>query len=208
MPFEPEDDSNEASLRLDTRMGVRPMADVETLTYSPLWDGDADATVTVSVEELYQAERTLVNGTGDEGTAALAAEGTQIYTVRHTTYTNGVAGAVLTAKFATFDAATEIVAQGYTNVYDGVSHTVSVTVPGMDAAANPTLVRYALAEEGPYLAPGERFTFKDVINTSVWYCVGSPDCGSTRAQGFASRRALRRSCTVRCGAEMRVRPWT
>ena len=83
-----------APFRLDTRTGTRESGGVETLTYSSLWDGDADATVTIAQDGTALAEG--LTGEGEQPWNVLKA-GT--YTLTHSTLTNGVVGKVETAMF-------------------------------------------------------------------------------------------------------------
>ena len=83
-----------APFRLDTRTGTRESGGVETLTYSSLWDGDADATVTIAQDGTALAEG--LTGEGEQPWNVLKA-GT--YTLTHSTLTNGVVGKVESATF-------------------------------------------------------------------------------------------------------------
>ena len=83
-----------APFRLDTRTGVRESGGVETLTYSSLWDGGVDATVTIAQDGV-----ALVEGLTGEGERVWNVQKAGTYVLTHTTYTNGVAGKVETATF-------------------------------------------------------------------------------------------------------------
>ncbi len=101
--------------------------------YSPLWSGDAGTTVDVTLEGYYTGEQTIVDGASIEGAQRWEEDRIGVYTFTHTTYTNGVAGEVLSAKFELVagswfvtnivGAATNVVpkvqATGYEGVYDG-----------------------------------------------------------------------------------------
>ena len=84
--------SNEA--RLDCRTGDRVSAGTEELTFSNLWDGDADATVTI-----VQDGAAIFTGLTGEGVKTWSVDRNGRYVLTHTTYTNGVAGKVETAVF-------------------------------------------------------------------------------------------------------------
>ena len=72
---------------LDTRIGVRESKRVETLAYSSLWDGDANATVTITQDGVK-----LVEGLVGEGERIWNVSHNGSYKLTHTTYTNGIAG--------------------------------------------------------------------------------------------------------------------
>ena len=74
--------------------GIRPSTGDETLTYSDLWDGGNDVTVTLAQEGVPLAE-----GLTGEGERAWSVARNGTYTLTHTTYTNGVAGKIETAAF-------------------------------------------------------------------------------------------------------------
>ena len=83
-----------AEMVLDLRTGPRASGGDETLAFSSLWDGGADATVTIAQDGVAIAE----NLAGEGGQAwSVPYNGT--YELTHVTYTNGVAGKVETAKF-------------------------------------------------------------------------------------------------------------
>ena len=79
---------------LDTRTGIRESVGVETLAYSSLWEGDANATVTIAQDGVAIAE-----GLTGEDTYAWSVQKAGTYVLTHTTYTNGVAGKVESATF-------------------------------------------------------------------------------------------------------------
>ena len=84
--------SNE--FRVDTRTGDRLSAGTEELTFSNLWDGDAEATVTIE-----QDGAAIYEGLSGEGVKTWTVDRNGRYVLTHTTYTNGVAGKVETAVF-------------------------------------------------------------------------------------------------------------
>ena len=149
--------------------GIRPSMGDETLTYSDLWDGGNDVTVTLAQEGVPLAE-----GLTGEGERAWSVARNGTYTLTHTTYTNGVAGRVETATFVVtgrdvpFGAA-DVSVEGYTGVYDGRPHGIGVTVAEGIAgvakkyATNPSAV---FTEELP--------TIKDVGSLTVWCEISAP----------------------------------
>ena len=149
--------------------GIRPSMGDETLTYSDLWDGGNDVTVTLAQEGVPLAE-----GLTGEGERAWSVARNGTYTLTHTTYTNGVAGRVETATFVVtgrdvpFGAA-DVSVEGYTGVYDGRPHGIGVTVAEGIAgvakkyATNPSAV---FTEEPP--------TIKDVGSLMVWCEISAP----------------------------------
>ena len=149
--------------------GIRPSAGDETLTYSGLWDGGDDATVTIAQEGVPLAE-----GLAGEGERAWSVARNGTYTLTHTTYTNGVEGKVGTATFIVtgrdvpFGVA-DVSVGGYTGVYDGQPHGIDVTVAegivgvAKRYAANPSAV---FTEEPP--------TITDVGALTVWCEISAP----------------------------------
>ena len=143
--------------------GIRPSTGDETLTYSDLWDGGDGATVAIAQDGAVIAE-----GLAGEGECAWSVARNGMYTLTHTTYTNGVAGRVETATFVVtgrdvpFGAA-DVSVEGYTGVYDGQPHGIGVTVAkgivgvAKRYATNPSAV---FTEELP--------TIKDVGSLTVW----------------------------------------
>ncbi len=83
-----------AKMVLDLRTGPRASGGDETLAFSSLWDGGADATVTVAQDGVAIAE----NLAGD-GERAWSVPYNGTYELTHVTCTNGVAGKVETATF-------------------------------------------------------------------------------------------------------------
>ena len=149
--------------------GIRPSSGDETLTYSGLWDGGDDATVTLAQEGV-----PLVEGLAGEGERAWSVARNGTYTLTHTTYTNGVEGKVETATFVVtgrdvpFGAA-DVSVGGYTGVYDGQPHGIGVTVAegivgvAKRYATNPGT---AFTEEPP--------TLTDVGSMTVWCEISAP----------------------------------
>ncbi len=146
---------------LDLRKSPRPTRGVETIQWSGLWDGDADATVKLSVNGAALLEGETGDGAFDWNESA---PGT--YSFTHVTYQDGKAVKRLAATFVRemLDfLETELQAAGYAGDYDGAAHTVTVTAPEV------ATVTYARAPEGPFGAENPAFT--DAVATSVWYCV-------------------------------------
>lgn len=83
-----------APFRLDTMEGTRMSDGSEALSYSSMWNGNANATVTVSHNGVI-----LVSGLTGEGDYVWQATHVGTNVVTHTTYTNDVAGHVETATF-------------------------------------------------------------------------------------------------------------
>jgi len=83
-----------AKMVLDLRTGPRASGGDETLAFSSLWDGGADATVTIAQDGVAIAENLA-----GEGERAWSVPYNGTYELTHVTYTNGVAGKVETATF-------------------------------------------------------------------------------------------------------------
>ena len=83
-----------AKMVLDLRTGPRASGGDETLAFSSLWDGGADATVTVAQDGVAIAENLA-----GEGERAWSVPYNGTYELTHVTCTNGVAGKVETATF-------------------------------------------------------------------------------------------------------------
>ncbi len=83
-----------AKMVLDLRTGPRASGGDETLAFSSLWDGGADATVTIAQDGVAIAENLA-----GEGERAWSVPYNGTYELTHVTCTNGVAGKVETAKF-------------------------------------------------------------------------------------------------------------
>ena len=124
-----------APFRLDTRTGIRESKGTETLTYSSLWDGDADATVTIAQDGMALAEG--LTGEGEQPWNVLKA-GT--YTLTHSTLTNGVVGKVETATFNfTKNIASMIIGDVTDVTYSGLAFTPIPVVT--DTSCGYTLVK-------------------------------------------------------------------
>ena len=82
-----------AKMVLDLRTERESGGD-ETLLFSSLWDGDADATVTIAQDGVVIAENLA-----GEGEQAWSVPYNGTYVLTHVTYTNGVAGKAETATF-------------------------------------------------------------------------------------------------------------
>ena len=81
-------------LPLDCSTGDRVSAGTEELTFSNLWDGDKEATVTIA-----QDGAAIFAGLSGEGVKTWTVDRNGRYELTHTTYNNGVAGKVETAVF-------------------------------------------------------------------------------------------------------------
>lgn len=89
--------ASSGEFKVDGRAGTDedlPSEGVEELTFSNLWDGDADATVTIA-----QDGAAIFEGLSGEGVKTWAVDRNGRYVLTHTTYTNGVKGKVETAVF-------------------------------------------------------------------------------------------------------------
>lgn len=74
--------------------GIRPSTGDEELAYSSLWDGGDGATVAIA-----QDGAAIAEGLAGEGERAWSVARNGMYTLTHTTYTNGVAGKIEAAAF-------------------------------------------------------------------------------------------------------------
>ena len=83
-----------AKMVLDLRTGARESGGDETLTFSSLWDGGADATVTIAQDGV-----AIAANLAGEGERAWRVPYNGTYELTHTTYANGVAGKAETATF-------------------------------------------------------------------------------------------------------------
>jgi len=149
-----------AHLKLDCRMGVRVSEGEETLRYSPLWDGGSNETAMVTLK---QGDTTLAADLTGEGEYNWSVAKPGLYTLTHSTYTNGAVAKTLTAQFnvsgVPVDPA-EITVTPYEAEYDGAAHGISVVGP------EGTTVKYCATSNGAYAA---EMTFKDVCTTQIWY---------------------------------------
>ena len=86
--------SDSSPISVDLIGGPRASIGSEMLTYSSMWDGDENATVTIA-----QNGVSLAEGLTGEDTYSWNAQKTGTYILTHTTYMNGVAGKVESATF-------------------------------------------------------------------------------------------------------------
>ena len=141
--------------------GVRASTGEETLRYSNLWDGDANATVKIAQDGVVLAEE--LTGEGEQNWS-VSRNGT--YALTHTTYTNGIVAKVENATFVVTGKDVpflpeDIVTTGYNDQYDGQGHGISVTAP------EGAVVRYARDADGPF---GAKPSFTNACGaTTVWY---------------------------------------
>ena len=149
--------------------GIRMSEGAETLTYSSLWDGDEDATVTIS-----QDGAVLQEGLAGEGTQPWEVSRNGSYTLTHTTYTNGIVGKVEQATFVVTGldapfADGDVSVTSYASVYDGEPHGIGVVVAKEIADA---VCLYALASDQAFsVAPP---TLTDVGSMTVWCEISAP----------------------------------
>ncbi len=163
--------SESGAFTLDTRAGkgVIETDGTEALRHSNLWHGDATATVTLAQDGVPLAE-----GLTGEGAFAWNALNDGTYTLTHTTYTNGVKGAVSTAIFTVTVRDVpftdgDVSVSGWSGRYDGAAHGVSVTLAeGLADAA----VRYATAVGGLFSSTPP--TLIDVGTQTVWCEIAAP----------------------------------
>ena len=149
--------------------GVRMSRGIETLTYSSRWGGGEDAAVTLA-----QDGETIQAGLTGEGVRPWSVTRNGMYTLTHTTYTNGVAGKVETATFVVagldepFGAA-DVTVANYADVYDGQPHGIGVTVAdGIAGVAK----KYATDPSVPFTE--ERPTLTNVGTLTVWCEISAP----------------------------------
>ncbi|MBQ6006913.1 MAG: SUMF1/EgtB/PvdO family nonheme iron enzyme [Kiritimatiellae bacterium] len=155
---------------LDTREEPRNSLGDETLTFSSLWDGGLDATVTIAQDGVAIAENLA-----GEGERAWSVPYNGTYELTHVTYTNGVAGKVETAKFVVTGKAeppeiTDVVATP-SEPWDG-RVSISFNVVNSPAAACPDWNR-------PYLS----IVATDNVTGSNYVSVASALSGDTGAAG-------------------------
>ena len=153
---------------LDTRDEPRNSLGDETLAFSSLWDGGADATVTIAQDGVAIAENLA-----GEGERAWSVPYNGTYELTHVTYTNGVAGKVETAKFVVTGKAeppevTDVVATP-SEPWDG-RVSISFNVVNSPAAACPDWNR-------PYLS----IVATDNVTGSNYVSVASALTGDTDA---------------------------
>ena len=185
---------------VDTRAGKGPVETdhAEDITYSNLWAGDANATVTVAVNG--EAVKTATS----EGVYRwpLPAKGGN-YVLTHKTMKNGTqVGETLTATFVV--ASHEIDIDDGTGgsggkdsrfsssgVYDGKGHGISVEVTSV---ANPRIA-YSLAKTGPYV--GNLLLTNACDATAIWYTVAAS--GYNTYTNWATVTITPRPVTVKSG---------
>ena len=159
-----------AKMVLDLRTGARASGGDETLAFSSLWDGGADATVTIAQDGVAIAENLA-----GEGERAWSVPYNGTYELTHVTYTNGVAGKVETAKFVVTGKAeppevTNVVATP-SEPWDGTV-SISFNVVNSPAAACPDWNQ-------PYLS----IVATDNVTGSNYVSVASALSGNTDAAG-------------------------
>ena len=161
---------------VDTRAGKGPIETdhAEDITYSNLWAGDANATVTVAVNG--EAVKTATS----EGVYRwpLPSKGGN-YVLTHQTMKNGTqVGETLTATFVVASHEIEIddgtggsggkeSRFSSSGVYDGKGHGISVEVTSV---ANPRIA-YSLAKTGPYV--GSLLLTNACDAMAIWYTVAA-----------------------------------
>ena len=183
---------------LDVRHdSVRDSLGDEMLTYSGLWDGDEDATVTIA-----QDGAALVEGLTGEGERAWSVTRNGTYVLTHTTYTNGVAGKVETATFVVTGkdvpfAEGDVTVADYSGKYDGAAHGIGVTVAdGIENVA----VKYATALDGEFAATLPTMT--DVGLMTVWCEIAAP--GYITQTNSATVTITKRAVTLTSGSDSKV----
>ncbi len=157
-----------AKMVLDLRTGPRASGGDETLAFSSLWGGGADATVTIAQDGVAIAENLA-----GEGERAWSVPYNGTYELTHVTYTNGVAGKVETAKFVVTGKAeppevTDVVATP-SEPWDGTV-SISFNVTNSPAAACPDWNK-------PYLS----IVATDNVTGSNYVSVASALSGDTDA---------------------------
>lgn len=197
-PIVPSVDS--ASFLLDTMDGTRQSAGDEMLTYSSLWDGGEDATVTIA-----QDGKALVEGLAGEGERAWSVTRNGTYVLTHTTYTNGVAGKVETATFVVTGkdvpfAEGDVTVSGYEAKYDGAAHGIGVTVA---SGIENVVLKYAVGDGTPTIPWGtEPPTLTDVGSMTVWCEISAP--GYITQTNSATVTILPREVTLTSGGANKV----
>ena len=185
---------------VDTRAGKGPIETdhAEGITYSNLWAGDANATVTVAVNG--EAVKTATS----EGVYRwpLPSKGGN-YVLTHKTTKSGVqVGETLTATFVVASHEIEIddgtggsggkeSRFSSSGVYDGKGHGISVEVTSV---ANPRIA-YSLAKTGPYV--GNLLLTNACDATAIWYTVAAS--GYNTYTNWATVTITPRPVTVKSG---------
>ncbi len=149
--------------------GMRMSRGTETLTYSSRWGGGEDAAVTLA-----QDGETIQAGLTGEGVRPWSVTRNGMYSLTHTTYTNGVAGKVETATFVVSGldvpfASGDVTVANYADVYDGQPHGIGVTVAdGIAGVAK----KYATDPSVPFTE--ELPTLTNVGTLTVWCEISAP----------------------------------
>ena len=175
--------------------GIRQSAGNEALAYSALWDGDANATVTIAQDGVAIAE-----GLTGEDTYAWGVTRNGTYVLTHTTYTNGVAGAVETATFVVTGkdvpfAPGDVTVTSYANKYDGAAHGITV-----ESEIIGSTTKYCASQDGEYttVAP----TLTDVGSMTVWVEISAP--GYITQTNSATVTVSKREVTLTSGSDSKV----
>ena len=168
------------AFRMDTREGPFESTGTETLTYSSLWHGTQDSSVTILRDGAALADAQGLTGESNYVWRA-AANGT--YTLTHFTegpivlgdgedeYEPETAVFVVTGLTQPF-AAGDIVLTDYSGEYDGAPHTIGVETNAIEGLT----LRYASGGHGAPALPwgGELPQFIDVTNVTVWVVASAP----------------------------------
>ena len=186
---------------IDSRISPRASLGDETLTYSSLWDGGDGATVTIAQDGVAIAEGL----TGEDAYAwGVTRNGT--YVLTHTTYTNGVAGAVETATFVVTGkdvpfAQGDVTVTGYSEKYDGAAHGITVASEIAGIA-----YKYASGAVGATSPTGEWSiaapTLTDVGAMTVWVEISAP--GYITQTNSATVKIAKREVTLTSGSDSKV----
>ena len=181
--------------------GIRQSAGNEALAYSALWDGDANATVTIAQDGV-----ALVECLTGEDTYAWGVTRNGTYVLTHTTYTNGVAGAVETATFVVTGkdvpfAQGDVTVSNYSNKYDGAAHGIMVASEIAGIA-----YKYASGASGATSPTGEWSTvaptLTDVGSMTVWVEISAP--GYITQTNSATVTVSKREVTLTSGSDSKV----
>ena len=176
--------------------GVRTSTGEETLRYSNLWDGNADATVTIR-----QNGTPLATSLTGEGERAWSVTRNGTYALTHTTYTNGVVAKVEHATFVVtgkdIPFPTDVSVTGYEGEYDGAGHGIAVLASGVADLQ----VRYARSANGPFATQMPLFT-NVVSATTVWCELSAP--GYITQTNSATVTITKRPVTLTSGSASKV----
>ena len=168
------------AFRMDTREGPFESTGTETLTYSFLWHGTQDSSVTILQNGAALADAQGLTGESNYVWRA-ATNGT--YTLTHVTegpivlgddedeYEPETAVFVVTGLTRPF-AAGDIALTDYSGEYDGAPHTIGVETNAIEGLT----LRYASGGHGAPALPwgGELPQFTDVTNVTVWVEASAP----------------------------------